>query len=68
MKARLLGILLATAVLAGLASGITEHAKAQEGDPGTMPSASFVTLHGKVIIAGGLNANGLTIKVKIDDW
>ena len=68
MKARLLGILLATAVLAGLASGITEHAKAQEGDPGTMPAASFVTLHGKVVIAGALNPNGMTIKAKIDEW
>jgi hypothetical protein len=68
MKARLLGILLATAVLAGLASGITEHAKAQEGDPGTMPAASFVTLHGTVVIAGGLNPSGMTIKAKIGEW
>ena len=68
MKARLLGMLLATAVLASLASGLTEHAKAQQGDPGTMPSASFVTLHGKVVIAGGMNSNGMTLTVKIDDW
>ena len=68
MKARLLGMLLATAVLASLSSGLTEHAKAQQGDPSTMPAASFVTLHGKVLIAGGLDSNGMTIKVKIDDW
>ena len=68
MKARLLGMLFATAVLASLISGITEHAMAQAGDPSSMPAASFVTLHGKVIIAGGLDPNGMSIKVKIDDW
>jgi len=68
MKARLLGMLLATAALAGLASGLTGHATAQDGDPSTMPAASFVTLHGTVTIAGDLNPNGLAIKAKIDDW
>ena len=68
MKLRLLGMLLATAVLASLVSGITEKISAQEGDPSTMPAASFVTLHGKVTIAGGLDPNGMMLKAKIDDW
>ncbi|MDP7281401.1 MAG: hypothetical protein QGG39_16160, partial [Candidatus Poribacteria bacterium] len=68
MKARLLGMLFATAVLARLDSGITEQISAQAGDPSTMPAASFVTLHGKVTIAGGLDPNGMMIKAKIDDW
>ena len=68
MKARLLGMLLATAVLAGLASGLTGHAEAQDGDPSTMPAASFITLHGTVAIAGGLDPNGMVIKAKIEDW
>ncbi len=68
MKLRLLGMLFATAVLASLVSGITENVSAQAGDPSTMPSASFVTLHGKVTIAGGLDPNGMAIKAKVDDW
>ena len=68
MKLRLLGMLLATAVLASLVSGITEEVSAQAGDPSTMPAASFVTLHGKVTIAGGLDPNGMTLKTKIGDW
>ncbi|MEC9293997.1 MAG: hypothetical protein VYC65_06890 [Chloroflexota bacterium] len=68
MKLRLLGMLLASAVLASLVSGITEKVSAQAGDPSTMPAASFVTLHGKVAIAGGLDPNGMTLKAKIDDW
>jgi len=68
MKLRLLGILFATAVLAGLLSGITENVSAQAGDPSTMPAASFVTLHGKVTIAGNLDPNGLVLKAKVEDW
>jgi hypothetical protein len=68
MKARLLGMLFATAVMASLISGITEQASAQAGDPSTMPAASFVTLHGKVVIAGDLDPNGMIITAKIDDW
>ena len=68
MKARLLGMLFATAVLATLVSGIAEKVSAQAGDPSTMPAASFVTLHGRVVIAGGADPNGMTITAKIDDW
>ena len=68
MKAKLLGMLLVTTVLAGLLTGINEKANAQAGDPSTMPAASFVTLHGKVLIAGSANPNGMTIQAKIDDW
>ena len=68
MKLRLLGMLFATAVLASFLSGITESVSAQAGDPSTMPAASFVTLHGKVTIAGGLDPNGMTIRAKVDDW
>ena len=68
MKARLLGMLFATAVLASLVSGITEQVSAQAGDPSTMPAASFVTLHGEVTIAGGVDPNGMMVQAKIEDW
>ena len=68
MKASLLGMLLVTAVMAALFTGDTGSVNAQAGDPSTMPAASFITLHGKVAIAGGLDPNGMMLKAKIDDW
>ncbi len=64
MKARLAGILIVTAVLAGLIAGFGESANAQ----GEIPSISAITLHGTVTISGGADPNGMIITAKIDDW
>ena len=64
MKTRLALVLIITAVLAGLISGLGERANAQ----GDIPSISAITLHGTVTISGGGDPNGMTITAKIDDW
>jgi hypothetical protein len=64
MKARLVGMLIATAVLAGLIAGFGERANAQ----GEIPQIKAITLHGEVTISGGIDPNGMIITAKIDDW
>ena len=64
MKARLAGMLILTAVLAGLIAGMGDRASAQ----GEIPKISAITLHGEVVISGGANPNGMTLTAKIDDW
>jgi hypothetical protein len=64
MKTRLALVLIITAVMAGLISGLGERANAQ----GDIPSISAITLHGTVTISGGGDPNGMTITAKIDDW
>ena len=64
MKARLALVLIVTALMAGLISGLGERANAQ----GQIPSISAITLHGSVTISGGSDPNGMIITAKIDDW
>jgi hypothetical protein len=64
MKARLVGMLIVTAVLAGLIAGFGEQASAQ----GQIPQIKAITLHGEVTISGGIDPNGMIITAKIDDW
>ena len=66
MKARLVGMLIVTAVLAGLIAGIGEQANASGDVP--LPGIKAVTLHGEVTISGGNDPNGMIITAKIDDW
>jgi hypothetical protein len=64
MKSRLALVLIVTAVLAGLISGLGERVNAQ----GEIPSISAITLYGTVTISGGADPNGMIITAKIDDW
>lgn len=64
MKARLVGMLIVTAVLAGLIAGLGDRANAQ----GEIPSISAITLHGTVMISGGISPTGKTLTAKIGDW
>lgn len=65
MKARLAGMLILTAIMAGLIAGMGDRANAQ----GEIPSISAITLHGDVTISGGVDPNGMRITAKIgDDW
>lgn len=64
MKARLVGMLIVTAVLAGLIAGIGESANAQ----GEIPKIQAITLHGEVTISGGTDPSGMVITAKIGDW
>jgi hypothetical protein len=64
MKARLAGVLILAAVLAGLITGVGDRASAQ----GEIPKIAAITLHGDILISGGADANGMTLTAKIDDW
>jgi len=64
MKARLVGMLIVTAVLAGLIAGLGDRANAQ----GEIPNIKAITLHGEVSISGGIDPNGKTLTAKIGDW
>jgi len=64
MKARLVGMLLVTAVLAGLIAGLGDRANAQEA----IPKAQFLNLHGEVLISGGGDPNGMELVARIGDW
>ncbi len=64
MKARLAGMLIVTAVLAGLIAGLGERANAQ----GEIPKIQAITLHGVVTISGGVDPNGMTITARIGEW
>jgi hypothetical protein len=64
MKARLVGMLIVTAVLAGLIAGLGNRANAQ----GEIPSIKAITLHGEITISGGVNPNGMTLTARIGDW
>ena len=63
MKVRLAGMLIVTAVLAGLIVGIGGMANAQD-----LPKAQFLNLHGKVTIDDGTDPNGMSITAMIGDW
>ncbi len=64
MKTRLVGVLIATTLLAGLFTGFGERANAQA----EIPKIQAITLHGAVTISGGTDPNGMTITAKIGDW
>ena len=64
MKAKLALVLIVTAVLSGLISGLGERVNAQD----QIPRISAITLHGSVTISGGSDPNGMIITAKIDDW
>ena len=65
MKARLIGVLIVTAILAGLISGLGDRANAQ----GEIPSIQAITLYGDVTISGGTDPNGMMIVARIgDSW
>ena len=63
MKVRLAGMLVVTAVLAGLIVGISGMVKAQE-----IPKSHSLNLYGKVTIDDGTDPNGMTITARIGDW
>ena len=64
MKARLVGMLIVTAALAGLIAGIGESASAQEG----LPKAKFLNLHGLVTISGGTDPDGMKVTARVGEW
>jgi hypothetical protein len=64
MKARLAGMLIVTALLAGLIAGLGERANAQ----GEIPKIQAITLHGEVTISGGTDPNGMIVTARIGDW
>ena len=64
MKARLAGMLIVTAVLAGLIVGFGEQVNAQEG----LPKSQTITLYGEVFISGDVDPNGMVVIARIDDW
>ena len=64
MKARLAGMLIVTAVLAGLVVGLGRQASAQ----GEIPKSQTITIYGEVLISGGADPNGMVITARIDDW
>ncbi len=65
MKARLVGMLIVTAVLAGLIAGLGDRANAQ----GEIPSIKAITVYGEVTISGGADPNGMLLTAKIgDEW
>ncbi len=64
MKTRLVGMLIATALLAGLITGFGERVNAQ----GDIPKIQAITLHGVVTISGGVDPNGMIVTAKIGDW
>ena len=63
MKVRLAGMLIVTAILAGLIVGIGGMANAQE-----IPKSHSLNLYGKVTIDDGTDPNGMSITAKIGDW
>jgi hypothetical protein len=64
MKARLVAMLVVTAILAGLISGFGEQANAQ----GEIPTIHAITLHGNVTISGSIDPSGKILKARIGDW
>ena len=64
MKARLVEMLIVTAVLAVLITGLSERANAQDD----IPSIKAITLHGTVTVSGDIDPNGMTLTAKIGDW
>jgi hypothetical protein len=63
MKVRLAGMLIVTAVLAGLIVGIGGMANAQD-----LPKAQFLNLYGSITIEDGTDPNGMLIVARIGDW
>ena len=65
MKARLAGMLILTAILAGLVAWPGTQASAQ----GDIPKSQALTLYGEVFISGEADPNGMVITARIgDDW
>ncbi|MDA1279694.1 MAG: hypothetical protein O3B95_06570 [Chloroflexi bacterium] len=64
MKARLAGIVILAAVLAGMVVGFGDRVNAQ----GDIPKIQAITLHGEVFISGGADPAGMVVTARIDDW